>query len=170
MKQENVYRNLIDQALAIPKREPREYPPSLPPVKKLVRNLTKQRTLRKDAESVYAFIASVSNGSTTLEDRVPISELHAHMSKHLMNLIASAVAQKAMPFRIHCHDNFLSFVDLGFGRVLRISVQLHPVAKPPTQSSFIVEESNLDEIDLSMFDRVQSIPYTEADRQGLRIK
>lgn len=165
----NRYRRVIDLALSLPEYQP----PTIEPVtqqqsriEKLKDKLMRPRRIKDDVQRAYSIFVSAARGHITLEDRVPASELHRHMALHINRLTAEAMLRGGLPMSIHVFDRFLSFIDFGKGRVLRLHVQLHSRPKSQSAASFIVEEAP--DADLSIFDQVPHIPFhiNEPDKQG----
>lgn len=168
MKQKtNVYRRLIETALAMPKYEPPKYEPTPPLKSRLVKTLTRTRSIRQDAELAYNFIVSTAKTRTTLSKRVPVSKLHSAMAAHVMKFTGEAIMRGGLPLRVFIVDRFAAFLDFGEGRVLKIGVRIEEKPSERSLARFVVEqasEKDFEMLDLG-FDPVEQYEYDKKRKE-----
>jgi hypothetical protein len=172
MAKKNVYRKLIDNALAMPKHEPPKYEP-IPKSKiaKMTETLTRPLDIRRDAELAYNVIVNMGRTRTTLSKRVPVSKLNETMAAHIMKFTGEAIVRGGLPLKVFVLDRFAAFLDFGDSRVLKIHVRIDEKPKAQSLASFVVEqatEEDFEKLDLG-FEPVDSIPYKETTIQSALI-
>jgi hypothetical protein len=141
----NMYDDLIEAALALPKREPRSVPKQdLSVWSRLFQKRSLKEDIKTSTVAVYNVYASAQFGTRVLAEKVPVTELHKTMAMIINRLVATAIIRKGqLPMSILVANRFSATIDFGQGRVVALRVQLHhqPYRVNPTYASFIVEES-----------------------------
>lgn len=170
MKQENVYRKIIDNALAMPIRDPRPIPEPVPRRKKVAAALTTRINARRVALNAYnILIDAIANDPLMLAEEIPADKLHLQMAIEINRLSSEAIMRGGLPLSIHIYDRFQSFIDFGHGRTMRLFVQLVTRPQQASTANFIVEESGeFEEIDFNLTDkgepRIISASITQVEK------
>lgn len=140
MQKRNVYERLVDTALAMPKHEPPKYRPV--PKETIVRRateaLTKKRNARRDAEYAYAVYAATTKSRTRISKPVPMSTVSDHLADHVTAFTRVAIVRGRVPLVVHVFDRFAAWLDWGYGRYLKIEVEIDTTPAEASTASFVV--------------------------------